>query len=494
MSNTKEELDVERQKAMDIIQTQARGIQDLLKTYAENNKRLYDDVQAFSSRDDAEQGRLDELMMTVAQTEMRSLQSGAFLSYRMKYQCGTQHAKACSPPNQGQPSSADEHSWAVPLAQSRRRVTSGSEAETADAAPWSLPQRVLPLSTFPMLQKTLLGWREGSDTAELRSELGALIEELFSAARDDVHDDDDDVSVAASSREAVCLFNGLVYTPSCTPTVPTVADPFRRDAAHVYEAYCNHVVDQSVINQGALEAALLESIASQRSRSSREEQPSALSNKTSERVGPSLRDNAKPFLIGDGQDTIALARASTLRHTQLFRGFFFAGHLVVVEHIGAEVDVLPLFTSQSSPEDKGARAGDAHATLEATKERICAVLTQAHRAWAAFGARGGQGGGALPRSVAIVAALTTGAHPMGAFRALVLDVRPVSPSLPFQWRVSWGELCVLGQVHSQVPTSTPTCTLFKATELLVASLKPHDTLSAEIFPSINGELLYPGRR
>lgn len=62
----------------------------------------------------------------------------------------------------------------------------------------------------------------------------------------------------------------------------------------------------------------------------------------------------------------------------------------------------------------------------------------------------------------------------------LLDIRPISPTLPFNWHLTWEELCSVGQ-----KSDPEKAVLYNLTRVSVAELNPCDALSSAYFPHIN---------
>ncbi|RNF04745.1 hypothetical protein TraAM80_04887 [Trypanosoma rangeli] len=180
-------------------------------------------------------------------------------------------------------------------------------------------------------------------------------------------------------------------------------------------------------------------------------------------------------LVGDGHDTLSIVLHTRLLHSAIFRGFFFSGQLRAVESVGAQANLMfSLFgvTGSESQQRVERRVVDVFESLQRQEGRPLSACKNAAVLLAVQGDVLAAGDGALP------------------LRFVVLDIRPLAPSLPFTWHFTWAEICALGQLdtapgvgHGSVPLP-----VFKTTRVAVASLEPYDALSREAFPALNGYL------
>ncbi|RNF13174.1 uncharacterized protein Tco025E_06303 [Trypanosoma conorhini] len=180
-------------------------------------------------------------------------------------------------------------------------------------------------------------------------------------------------------------------------------------------------------------------------------------------------------LLGDGHDTLSIVDHTRLLHSAVFRGFFLSGQLRGVESVGAQANLMvPLF---------GVNGSESQQRVE---RRVVDVFEGLQR----------QEGGPLSAcmNAAVLLAVQGGASAAGdgasPLRFVVLDVRPLAPSLPFTWHFTWAEICALGQLDTGAGAGHGSVSLpvFKTTRVAVASLEPYDALSREAFPVLNGYL------
>ncbi|ESL09373.1 hypothetical protein TRSC58_02905 [Trypanosoma rangeli SC58] len=405
---------------------EAYSIQKLLHEYTDKTRALDEEVRGFVERDNAEEDALQLIVTDVAHAEMRALRNVRYVEF-LQQRSGTLAEEAA----EGAvvcPASADGRSCGY---------VAGCLAALCNGAPDS----VFDLGKYGDVVEVLLGWRSATSTS--RAQLDALCASIFGGAPD--------ISMC------VLLVNGFLYTPCGTGDAHKLAEK-DVEAATVEGG---SVVAEEVLVQW-LDAVVMHSLL----------------------TGNRLRDifeaagameRSEHWLVGDGHDTLSIVVHTRLLHSAVFRGFFFSGQLRGVESVGAQANLMfPLFgvTGSESQRRVERRVVDVFESLQRQEGRPLSACKNAAVLLAVQGD---------------VLAASDGALPL---RFVVLDIRPLAPSLPFTWHFTWAEICALGQLDTApgVGDGSVPLPVFKTTRVAVASLEPYDALSREAFPALNGYL------
>ncbi|KAH9599355.1 hypothetical protein LSM04_007368 [Trypanosoma melophagium] len=184
-------------------------------------------------------------------------------------------------------------------------------------------------------------------------------------------------------------------------------------------------------------------------------------------------------LLGDGCDVLTIVDHTRLQRSAFFRGFFFSGELRGVESIGPHANLLSsLFGACGvhSQQEMERRIVDVFEGLSEQRGKPLCVCKNVVVLLAVQ--INGDG----------VTSLNVGESSL--LRFVVLDIRPLSPNLPFSWHFTWGEVCALGQLYTTNGTEHHALSLpvFKAVRVAVVSLDPYDAHSCKVFPVINDRI------
>lgn len=459
-------------RAADRVVSEARSIQELLKTYAENTRQLQEDTAKFSAREAEEQSQFNALAAAVAKQEISSLQNTAYVRYTHSRREVDVDGEAVLPTQRMR----EQQGASSPSAHIDGRRKLGelwwfSQMKSTRFAHWA-PDSAVSLRGYGDVREVLQGWRKptSSSAADFEDLQNTLFPEGVAMG---------ECAAAVHEEALTCFANGFLFYPQKTASRVTevhLREEFNRvgggghdDAsASALLAYTNCVTLTSALTKGEFDEIWR----------SAEDQATA-------------GDNTRLFLCGDEHDCIAVVHPAHLQNTQLFRAFFMADEVVAVEHIGAQVDVLGLLVSQLVDDDGSSALGfgKRKRLREAAQRRLVNTFAQLYEACDCSG-RPGMGG------VVMIAAIAQ--EPLTDFsgdsaalshrRGVVLDVRPLTPAIPFSWHLSWGEVCAIGQVVAGERT-----VLFKAGHVPAACLEPCDALSSLLFPTVNTVLLSEGQ-
>ncbi|KAK7197398.1 hypothetical protein NESM_000688000 [Novymonas esmeraldas] len=455
---------------------EATDIRDLLHRYRANTELLKEDLSGFVHRDIDEQAQFSHLRATVTRAELASLHDSRFLQYLARRDAEertvVQPAAATCPLEKTKPT--DTTCASQPWWSKRVEALSG-----IGLSEWA-PDAAVQMTAFGTLAAVCKGWKRSSSTSE--AELERMLETVFPGA---LSSSDDSVA------RFCCFGNG------------SLCDfPFSEDASVAAElearipqiATCSQALFSETVYSGdggcavvgALDGyycALTQSLSVTRDRLRRLietlVQPAQAGDRgtAADRLG----------LTGDAWDTLAFVRPDRLSHTVPVRGFFFKGQLALVEQLGAEVDIVPLFhrvaVDCSSPEERARRVREYLAqtlrTVYAMLDRVCAALNEPAAT-------------ALPPNAALTVAVRVPMSQCESAAGVLLDVHPLSPQLSFCGRVTWMDVCAIGQQRAGAAESTSHETaddvLFRVTQLPVACLQAYDPVSRRIFPALNAQL------
>jgi hypothetical protein len=147
-------------------------------------------------------------------------------------------------------------------------------------------------------------------------------------------------------------------------------------------------------------------------------------------------------VLDDGLDLLVAVPLSVLLSSVVVRSFSFGGRTVAAETLGCPIRHF---------DDDGC-------DLMSRLDEIGAMI-----------------GETMGRKVVIMVA-----YQIETKRVAILDIRPLTPSIPFNRHLSWVEVCGAARVESVDKGS-----ILRRQKMRVAQLEPYDELSGAWFPEIN---------
>ncbi|GET87648.1 hypothetical protein, conserved [Leishmania tarentolae] len=489
--------------AVNAFVAEATDIRDLLYKYRADADLLKHELSSFVHHEIDEQAQFSHLRAFVNQTELTFLHDPRFIEYLARRQAE----------KDGAPSTCSAGITTI----SDRTDSVGATNATADCqwwvqcmkaegSPWLrswAPDAALPLAAFRRVSDVWKGWKQAS--AAYDTEFNRMLDEVYSST-----------SLSCSTDVRYCCFgNGTLCIFPIEEDV-AMMDGFAKKVSQMVgnssELFSKSPSPLSTDNAGYAVASVLDNYFTEltsavaMTRDKLHEKVSTLLRKTKLSDADSHATVADSFrLSGDAWDTLSFAHPDRLKHVVIVRGFFFKGRLSLVEQLGAEADVVPLFFAQeedsSMLEERGQRVqrlfSQTLTTLYSELERACSGVTIIGEA-------------ALPPNGALTVAVEVPSSECDMVKGVLLDVHPVSPQLPFDGRVTWMDVCAVGRQRAcappgiQEPLGVASVShsnsdeeggvLFRFTRLHVASLQPYDTVSHRVFPLLNRLLIAVHRR
>ncbi|ORC87763.1 uncharacterized protein TM35_000201720 [Trypanosoma theileri] len=407
--------------------SEACSIQKLLHECTEKTKMLEKDVTGFVQRDVAEDEALQKIMFGVLNAEMRALRNVRYVEFS---QCHTEGE------NEGR---SGQTTGCLSLSAKKTQVC---PTDCFSLLCDGKPDAFLNLREYGDVCDVLLGWRPPKKAARVQFDL--LCESILRSVPDPF--------------SCVLFVNGFLYTPwgasDCSDFTETELD--------MMVGYDEGTRAEDILVRW-FDAVLMRSLLS-------EDRLQLLWNSAGETEGNALG------LLGDGYDTLTIVHHTRLQRSAVFRGFFFSGQLRGVESIGAHANLLSsLFGpyGANSQQEMERRIVD---VFESLNEQIGNFLSVCKNVVVLL---------AVQIDGTAVTSSSTGDSSL--LRFVVLDIRPLSPNLPFSWHFTWGEVCALGQLDTTNETEQHAMPLpvFKTVRVAVASLDPYDAYSDKMFPIIN---------
>lgn len=429
--------------------TEAKSIQQLLVNYQETQAALQNDVNGFVERDLQEDVKCRELYRTVATAELELCQNTEFLRFEHK----KDKSDSVIPTRRMQET--------APLLNAAANVAPLTVSKVVNAS--SAPHQFAPFASvrlrdFGDFAEGLLGWRIKDPRFSL--EASNLSEGLFANASND--------------SRYICCYNGIPFVPRhiCGPDeLPFSLDTLRNalktelegvplgfKAAVAHQTYHNFIINKSTQSKKDFFSALL----------------------ISPQMVEKNEDRSLNCLTGDAFDTVTLVEEDKLANAQLWRGFFFAGNLRVVEHLGPEVDIRSLQATGDNASlatvDKAELNVEEEQRLQSAFKNIFADLEKDPR----INSLDLDNRTLSEKNFSFVIGVKR-AGLNEPHSCVLLDCRPISPALPFYWHLTWEELCAVGQQKGDA-TST---VLIKCTKVSVLELYPSDKVSGLYLPLVN---------
>ncbi|CBH11179.1 hypothetical protein, conserved [Trypanosoma brucei gambiense DAL972] len=401
----------------------ACDIKSLLHGHVESTRALERVVGEFCTRDIAEEDAFRKISLDVMHAEMRALRDLHYVAFSQRWA-------------EVEKGSAAEEVTSLPSAD---RSVGSCVSHLLASLCEGKPDATFSLSEYFGVADVLMEWR--SLTPASQEQLDILLLSITRSVED--------------ISSCVLLLNGVLYTPSdsfdcCELTrrelTAIIGSGGPASAEEALVGWLNFIVRRSLLNQTLLQRLMSSTIEFRRS---------------------------DLCLQGDGADVLVVVDHRRLLNSAVFRGFFFSGELRGVEAIGAQVNLMSvLFAGNGSGDqlDIEKCIADIFRALWEQQELLSCKWKNV-TVTLAVQARKDVGAGAQTKLMDFV----------------VLDLRPLSPNIPFQWHFTWGEVCALGQLSTNDgdrarPLDIP---VFKTTRVAVASLGPYDKLSRIMFPSIN---------
>lgn len=443
---------------------EATDIRDLLSHYQASAAQLKEELGAFVHREIDEQAKFAHLRAAVNRAELRSLRDARFLEY-----ISQREAEKRGMLQQESVSSAAVRDVNEVLATPywwQCMKGGGSSA----LGKWA-PDAALSLAAFKNMTKTWLGWKQENKSAE------ADVDKAVATVYPENGEDD------AYS----CFGNGAVFVGHIEEDSAAL-QRLESVSSQMINAVNEPVGGEDhrvAVALDSYSSALASAVAMTRSRFR-----GVMSLFASSAAGGNER--CRLALNGDAWDTLVFVRPERLQHTVVLRGFFFRGQLALVEQLGAEVDMTPLFFyDDGDVTEREAHRQHVHCfiaqTLTSLHDSIRQAIGGAEQSSHMF----------LPTNVALTIAIRITRSCSAAAGGVLLDIHPVTPQLPFDGQVSWMDVCTVGRQSAASAASSGTTTgggsesaevRFCLTHLPVAALQPCDTLSHRIFPVLNAHL------
>eukprot|EP00796_Vickermania_ingenoplastis_P011096 gene11096-7723_t len=448
--------DKEAQACKDALIAEARSIQKLLLDYQRTQEALKKDVDGFVKRDLEEDERGAKLYTTVAKAELQLSQNVAFLKFAKE-----KDKSDCVIPTRRMRDMGPNVRTLKSSSCSSANLTMSKIWDLCNELDGSLPSASVQLRDFSDLVEVLMGWR-GHDKHFLQEAQG-LCDALFSRT--------------SGSPKYVCCSNGIPMVPhaikngSSPPFTDGLIKTLTKEIANVPFGLVSSVVAQ-VYQNTLLRGCQV----------SKQELLEAITSTTGAGA-----EGIFPHLIGDTHDNLTLVDASALQDTQLFRGFFFRSELRVVEHLGPEVDVMPLLTTPNNNSETMSNVSQQKPQLIASeiqrlRQTFCNVFAKVSSNNKLSAA---DDNGKTLESSNVCLILAVRREPLGESchqHYILLDFHPISPALPFHWQLSWEELCAVGQRRGD--PSAPDEVLLKYTKVSASELNPYDDASKAYFPNV----------
>ncbi|CAJ1021778.1 hypothetical protein Q4I30_002662 [Leishmania utingensis] len=484
--------------AVEVFVAETSDIRDLLYKYRAEEELLRSDLRSFVHREIDEQATFSHLRASVNQSELSSLRDPRFIEYIARFQA-EEKAVAPSAVSTGDPMTT-ACTVSVGATGARANCQWWAPRMKEKGSPWLrcwTPDAALPLAAFKSLSDVWKGWRRVSPAYD--AAFNRMLEEVYSTAP----------SSCTDSVRYCCFGNGTLCVFPIEEDM-AMMDGFEVRVTQMPQSSSEPVPNApsllSVDNAGYVVAAALDhyfteltSAVAMTCDDLRAKVVALLHKKKpdSADVHATVADHFR--LTGDAWDTLTFVRPGRLQHTVMVRGFFFKGRLALVEQLGAEVDVVPLFFADEKGSDM----------LEEGRRRVQRLFSQT---LATLYSELGQacngvemlGEAALPPNAALTAAVMVPSSERDVVRGVLLDLRPVTPQLSFDRRVTWMDVCAVGRQRSGATRGThepldaagvsrgrsdeEDSVLFRLTHLPVASLQAYDSVSRRIFPLLNRQL------
>ncbi|CAJ1987879.1 hypothetical protein conserved [Leishmania donovani] len=491
--------------AVEAFVADATDIRDLLYKYRADAELLRHELSSFVHREIDEQAQFSHLRASVNQTELASLHDPRFIEYLARREA---EEKRVTPSafSAGDATISDQTDG-VGATNASADFQWWAQRMKEEGSPWLrcwTPDAALPLAAFRRLSDVWKGWKHTS--AAYDTEFDRMLEEVYASTPP---------SSCSANMRYCCFGNGALCILPIKDDVAIMDDLEKRVslmAGASSEPFSRSPSSLSTDNAGYAVASMLDSYFAEltsavaMTRDELHEKVSTLMQKKKLANADSHATVADSFrLTGDAWDTLSFAHPDRLKHAVMVRGFFFKGRLSLVEQLGAEVDVVPLFFAHekgsSMLEERGQRVqrlfSQTLSTLYRELERACNGATML-------------GETALPPNAALTVAVKVPSSERDVVKGVLLDVHPVSPQLPFDGHVTWMDVCAVGRQRACAPPGTQgplgaaavsrgssdeECSvLFRLTRLPVASLQPYDAVSRRVFPLLNRQLTADQRR
>ncbi|CBZ25448.1 conserved hypothetical protein [Leishmania mexicana MHOM/GT/2001/U1103] len=490
--------------AVEAFVADATDIRDLLYKYRADAELLTHGLRSFVHREIYEQAQFSHLRASANQTELASLRDPRFIEYLARRQAEGKRVGLSA--FSGGDVTISDQTDGVGATNASTDCQWWAQRMKEEGSPWLqcwAPDAALPLAAFKRLPDVWKGWKHPS--AAYDTEFDRMLEEVYARTPP---------SCSATMRYC-CFGNGTLCILPIEDDV-AIMDGFEKSVSQMagasWEPFSKSPPLLSTDNAGYAVASVLDSYFAEltsavaMTRDELHEKVSTLVQKKKLANMDSHATVADSFrLTGDAWDTLSFAHPDRLKHAVMVRGFFFKGRLSLVEQLGAEVDVAPLFFADekgsSMLEERGQRVqrlfSQTLSTLYSELERACHGVTV-------------PGETALPPNAALTVAVNVPSSERDVVKGVLLDVHPVSPQLPFDGHVTWMDVCAVGRQRACAPPGTQEplgaaavsrgssdeeySVLFRLTRLPVASLQPYDAVSRRVFPLLNRQLTADQRR
>lgn len=434
---------------------EARSIQGLLAEYKQSQDALQKDVNEFINRDTKEEYQKQKLYDKVELAEAELMSNIDYLKFGKKFS-----STHCVIPTRRM----RESNGNIQVRSPQKMQSMGKICELKDEFGGISPCNGVQLRDFSDLAEVLLKWRPHDKS--FPAECEKLCNKLF--------------SFSSLPLKYICCCNGFpiyplaLYEKQSEGILNDISNTLTREGSTVPFSLAAPLAAQVYENQLLLNAFL-----------SKDDFFHLLLTYPEHKTSSSFSDHALSLLTGDAFDHITLLQEEQLVDTQLFRGFFFKGDLRIIEHIGYEVDVRCLLCSVdpgslrmlSEKKDETAQAEEAR--LQETFRDVYARLASNKK----FNGPDAEDRDVNELSVCLTLAVKRQLLSSKVHQCAILDVRPISPVIPFLWHLSWEEVCSAGQKKGDTARTSEVA--FKMTKVSVLELKASDELSKKYFPSIN---------
>lgn len=447
--------DIEGQLIKDSLIAEARSIQALLKSYQQAQTELEKDVKEFVNRDSAEAEQNSHLRKKVALAELELCSNTDFLMFERE-----RESIDYSYPTRRMREGNNE----LECSKSTKKFSMEEVCKLSEQLQLSTPSTSLSLTSYCDLVEVLLGWRPFVEK-NFTPDAEQLCLHLFESLNND--------------QQFICCCNGLpLFHPELLDPSPPLLDkmsqaikssiasiPLKVVASVATQIYSNLILGSSVVTKEKLFSMV---------------------DKCARSTNKEVNGLAFSFLGGDMYDNFSLVEERKLVDTQLFRGFFFDNELRVVEHLGPEVDVMCLLGSADNKTlgELGKRKGEISVAVQRRLKEVFVSFHQKLVGSSYLNALDLRGKNLKNTKICLIAAFKRGMLSMPEEEIVssctLLDIRPISPTLPFNWHLTWEELCSVGQ-----KSDPEKAVLYNLTRVSVAELNPCDALSSAYFPHIN---------
>lgn len=433
---------------------EARSIQGLLSEYRQSQEDLQNVVNEFVNRDMQEESRKQELHRKVALSEMELCSNMDYLKFEKKFN----PANGVIPTRRMKESTTDSNVKVPQLFQTIRTVCE-VKSELGNFSPYNGVQ----LRDFCDLVEVLLGWRPKDKS--FNSECDSLCTNLFSLS---------------ASHNFICCCNGFplypfeLYDKKSSQILIEIKDALCDVVSQVPFSAAAPLSAQQYQNQLLLNSSL-----------SQEDLFGLLVNYSECKDKNIFDGHALTLLTGDHSDNVIVVEQQQLIDTQLFRGFFFKGELRIIEHVGPEVDVMCLLCSVDAISLKSCSETKKE-TTQAEEERLRQTFYDIYSKLASnekFNPPEVVEGNLNELSIYLTLAVKRQLLSSRIHQCTLVDVRRISPTIPFLWHLSWEELCSVGQKKGDATRTSEV--VFKVTKVSVLELNASDALSKKYFSSIN---------